>query len=300
MVTLDGRVLAVLFSTARVGYADRPNMSLVGIVDISQRVRLQERLQQVQVDFAHAARISILGELTASIGHEVNQPTAAISVQASAGLRWLDRAEPNLPEVRKCLEAVQSEAARARAIIARVRSMATRQTQEFTAVAMDDVVAEALGFLRSELQSRGVTAVHRRAEYPAWVLGDRTQLQQVLVNLLVNAIQAIAEADCENRRIVVSTRHSGSGVLCTVEDSGPGVEDQHHGRLFESFFTTKKGGMGMGLRICRTIVEGHEGQITADRAGQGGMRFSVRIPALRPARPGPEIGQAARPEQIPV
>ena len=280
MVTWDNRVLDVLFTTARVGPVNDLELSLVGTIDISQRVRAQERLRQVQAEFAHAARISMLGELTASIAHEVNQPLAAITTNAAAGLRWLNRPNPDMAEVRKVIENTATDAKRAASIVARVHGMATRKGPERILLSLDDVVREAVLFLRHEMESRDVAIQHRPDPAAPWVRGDRTQLQQVIVNLAINAAQAMTQAGSENRRIVITTVSPDASTLCcSVEDNGPGIDPEHVGRLFESFFTTKESGLGMGLPICRSIVETHGGRINAEGKGAvGGARFWFTLP----------------------
>lgn len=226
-------------------------------------------------------RVSTLGELTASIAHEVNQPLAAIAANGEAALNWLARAEPDLGRLRKLTANVIEDAHRAGDIIARIRAMAARKAVEQTRLSMNDVVREALQFLSHEVQSRSVDISHRLDPAAPQVLGDRTQLQQVIVNLAVNSMQAMAQAQSAQRTITIRTVAPDPAVLCCiVEDSGPGIAPEHFGRLFESFFSTKTGGMGMGLPICRSIIEAHGGSITADNGGaDGGARFSFTLPA---------------------
>jgi PAS domain S-box-containing protein len=279
LMTVDGRVIDVVFTNSRP--AATPDRSLVGLIDITDRVRTQDMLNRVQADIAHAARVSMLGELTASIAHEINQPLAAISASGQAGLRWLDRPEPPLGEVRNLTERIVANAQRAADIITRIRAMAARQAPEQRVVLLCEVIEEALLFLNHETQSHAVTIAHLKPSVALPALGDRTQLQQVIVNLVVNSMQAMAQAKSARRRIIIRTGLSGATtLLCTVEDSGPGIAPEHLDRLFESFFTTREGGMGMGLPICRSIIEGHGGRITADNDGaEGGARFSFTLPA---------------------
>lgn len=280
MVTWDDRVVDVLFTTARVGPINDLEVSLVGTIDISQRVRAQQKLQQVQAEFAHAARVSMLGELTASIAHEVNQPLAAIATNGAAGLRWLNRSIPDIAEIRKTIENIAVDTQRAANIVARVHGMASRKAPEQAFLSFDEIIREALLFLRHELESRSVTILHHPHPSAPQVLGDRTQLQQVIVNLAINAVQAMTQAGYEDRRIVISTvRQDAAMLCCSVEDNGPGIAGEHVGRLFESFFTTKESGMGMGLPICRSIVEAHGGRIGAEgSATHGGARFWFTLP----------------------
>lgn len=280
MVTWDGRVVDVLFTTARVGPINDLEISLVGTIDISERLRAQQKLQQVQAEFAHAARVSMLGELTASIAHEVNQPLAAIATNSAAGLRWLNRPTPDIAEIRKTIENIVVDTQRAANIVARVHGMASQKVPQQALLCFDAIVHEALLFLRHEMESRGVTITHQSAPSAPQVLGDRTQLQQVIVNLAINAVQAMTQAGYDERRIVISTVTQDEATLCcSVEDNGPGIAADHVDRLFESFFTTKDSGMGMGLPICRSIVEAHGGRIGAEGHGaSGGARFWFTLP----------------------
>jgi PAS domain S-box-containing protein len=281
LTTLDGRVLEGQFTVAFPPALDNLGIALNAFVDATEKNRAEARLQQVQADFAHAARVSMLGELTASIAHEVNQPLAAIAANGQAGLRWLARPEPDLAEVRALAESVVADARRAADIIARVRAMAARRAPEQTLLSLDEVIREAVLFLRQEVQSRAVSVSHHPAPAAPRVRGDRTQLQQVIANLAVNSMQAMTQAKSTNRRITIRTAVPNPVTLhCTVEDSGPGIEPGHLARLFESFFTTKEGGMGMGLPICRSIIEAHGGRIAADNGGaDGGARFTFTLPA---------------------
>ena len=285
LVGVDGRVIDVLFAVARLGAsADR---SLVGFIEITDRVRTQEMLSRVQADFAHAARVSMLGELTASIAHEINQPLAAITASGQASLRWLNRTLPDLDEVRELTKRIAMDAQRAADIIGRVRAIAARRDPEQALCLLDDVIREAFLFLQHEVQSRGVSVAHHAALAPPQVVGDRTQLQQVIVNLAMNSMQAMTDAGSEIRKISIRTAATETGtVQCSVDDSGPGISCEHMVRLFESFFTTKDDGMGMGLPICRSIIEAHGGSITADNASvEGGARFLFTLPAAAASLP---------------
>jgi len=280
LVTRDGRVIDVLYTVARTRMIEGLPISLVSMIDLTERVRAQEQLRRMQADFAHAARISMLGELTASIAHEVNQPLAAIAASGEAGLRWLARPTPDVGEARELTTRIVADARRASEIVARIRGMATRRVPEQMLLSLDDVIREALLFLRHEVESRGVAVSHFPALGPQKVLADRTQLQQVLVNLAVNAMQAMVQAASTNRNIIIRTAvPDPASVRCSVEDSGPGVEPQHVTRLFDSFFTTKDSGMGMGLRICRSVIEAHGGRIAADNESElGGARIFFTLP----------------------
>lgn len=276
--TIDGREIDALFTACFPPDTMNKGTLLIGVIDISERVRAQAVLAQVQSEFAHAARISMLGELTASIAHEVNQPLAAIATSAAAGKRWLGRPEPDLDEVRALIEAIAADAARAAGIIGRVRDMAMHRAPESALLSLNGLVEEALLFLRHELQEQGVTLSLDLAPDLPPVLADRTQLQQVVVNLAINAAQAMGQVEGV-RDLRIATRRDGATVQVTVADRGPGISGQNLARLFDSFFTTKAGGMGMGLPICRSILETHGGAIAATNAPGGGAVFTVTLPA---------------------
>ncbi len=278
---LNGEVFDALFTACFAPEAVANGKLLIGVIDISERVRAQGMLRQVQAEFAHAARVSMLGELTASIAHEVNQPLAAIATNASAGLRWLDRAEPDVAEVRALTQRIIADAQRAADIIARVRAMAGHRAPEPALLAINGVIEEAMQFLAHELQGQSVTPKLELARDLPLVLADRTQLQQVVVNLAVNAAQAMAKTPVSARRLAIRTRLDGAAVHVTVEDSGPGLDAAQQQRAFESFFTTKSSGMGMGLPICRSILESYGGAISASNAAEGGAVFVFTLPAAR-------------------
>jgi PAS domain S-box-containing protein len=280
LTTLDGRVIDVLYTVARPPMVENLPITLVSMIDMTERVRAQDALRQMQADFAHAARVSMLGELTASIAHEINQPLAAIASTSQASLRWLAQPTPNIDKVRKLTTDVTSDVERAAQIISRIRAMATGRIPEPVLLCPDDVIREALLYLRHEVATRREVVSHLPAINQEVVLGDRTQLQQVIVNLAINAVQAIAQAGSAKRNVSLRTVWQGPTTLrCSVEDSGPGIAPRDVARLFDSFFTTKSSGMGMGLRICRSVIEAHGGSITADNESSlGGARFYFTLP----------------------
>jgi len=280
MVALDGRVLDVLLTAARVGQTENRDTSLVGVIDISERLQAQDRLQQLQAEFAHTARLSVLGELTASIAHEVNQPLAAITTAGGVGLRWINRVPPDLDEVRESLNSMVVDARRASEIIARIRATATQRAPERVYLSLSEVIEEALLFLRAETESRSAVVVHTSATGIPPILGDRTQLHQVFVNLVMNALQAHVDQTLIPEISIHTQLVERDKLLCTVEDNGPGIKDSDLQQLFRNFFTTKETGMGMGLSICRTIVESHGGFINAQtrREGRDGACFTLVLP----------------------
>jgi PAS domain S-box-containing protein len=265
------------------GSRDRDGrLEYIGAVqDVTQRRLSEEALGKARSELAHVARVTSLGVLTASIAHEVNQPLAAIITNAESGLRWLDRAPPDVAKVRELTRRVVADARRASEIIDRIRTMATRRVPEPALLSLSDIIAETIVFLRHELQSKSVSVSLDLAPALPQVVGDRTQLQQVVVNLAINAVQAMAQSGAARRSLFVRTMLSDpETVCCSIEDSGPGIDPRHLSRLFDSFFTTKDTGMGMGLPICRSIIEAHDGTIRADNdSALGGARFSFALPA---------------------
>ena len=249
------------------------------ITDVDDRKRAEERLQQAQSDFAHAARLAMLGELTASIAHEVSQPLTAIRINSETAIRWLDRSELSVPKTRELMQRLLRDVGRATDIIARIRMMATGQTPQHVALVLQEVMEESLQFLRPELLSKGVSMSLDLSPTLPPVVGDRIQLQQVVVNLCINAMHAMAGSTRRSISIRAVLRDQDT-VRCAIEDSGPGIDPTHLPRLFDSFFTTKETGMGLGLSICRSIIEAHEGSILGDNnSALGGARFSFDLPA---------------------
>lgn len=277
---LNGETFDALFTACFAPESVAVGKLLIGVIDISERVRAQAMLAQVQAEFAHAARVSMLGELTASIAHEVNQPLAAIATNAAAGLRWLDRPEPDIAEVRALTQRIIADAQRAADIITRVRAMAGHRTPDPAPLAINGVVEEAMQFLAHELQAQDVTLTLALARGLPLVLADRTQLQQVVVNLAVNAIQAMAQTPPAQRRLTLRTELMDNSVLVSIEDKGPGIDAANTQRIFESFYTTKASGMGMGLPICRSILESYGGAIGVRNLESGGAAFLFRLPTV--------------------
>ncbi|MEJ1976966.1 MAG: ATP-binding protein [Acetobacteraceae bacterium] len=276
----DGTILDTLFFAAFSPVTGEENITLIGLIDVSDRVKAQEMLAQVQAEIAHAARVSVLGELTASIAHEVSQPLTAIETNTEASLLWLARSPPNIDEVRELSARTAAEVQRAADIIHRIRSMVVRTSPEQKNIALNPMIDEAVLFLRHELQRNDVeTSLQLGPDLPT-LFGDRVQLQQVIVNLAVNAIQAMALANSVVRELTIRTVATADRcVLIEVEDTGPGIAEDALGRLFESFFTTKATGMGIGLPICRSIIEAHGGQISvANRDDRPGARFAILLP----------------------
>ena len=249
------------------------------VVDMQDWKRAQEELRSTQAELAHMMRVMTMGELSASIAHELNQPLAAIMTNGQTSLRWLAQPTPDVEKTRELTKRIVADARRASEIIDHVRAMAIRRAPQQTRLSLGDLIEESMVFLRPEFQLRGVYVSLDLAPELPQVVGDRIQLQQVIVNLAINAVQAMAQSG--SRKILVRSMLSAPDtVCCAVEDSGPGINPRNLPRLFESFFTTKDTGMGMGLPICRSIIEAHEGHIRADNeSALGGARFSFALPA---------------------
>jgi PAS domain S-box-containing protein len=248
------------------------------VVDMHDWKQAQEKLRDIQAELAHRTRVMTMGEVVASIAHEVNQPLAAIITNGETGLRSLAPLEPDLGKARELITRVVADARRAAEIIRRIRTMASRQAPQREPLSLAEIVEESMVFLRQEFQSNEIAVSLDLTPALPLIVGDRTQLQQVIVNLTINAVQAMAQSGRGN--ILIRTMSAPETVCCNIEDSGPGIDPTHLPRLFDSFFTTKDTGMGMGLTICRSIVEAHDGHILADNnSALGGARFSFALPA---------------------
>ena len=238
-----------------------------------------EALAKAQSELAHVTKVIGLDVLTASIAHEVNQPLSAIIANGESNLRWLARDEPDIEKVLLLTKRVVADARRASEIIERIRDMTSRQIPKQQLLLVDDVINESLGFLYHELQEKGIAVSVELTPGLPQIVGDRTQLQQVIVNLTINAVQAMTGHEAAHRRISVRTMLSDpETVRCCIEDSGPGIDPEHFPHLFDSFFTTKETGMGIGLAICQSIVEAHGGSIRAsNESALGGACFSFDV-----------------------
>lgn len=247
--------------------------------DIEERRRAEQALDKSRAELAHVTRVTMLGEMAASIAHEVTQPLAAIVTSGEAGMRWLNREVPDLDEVRESVGQMINDARRATDIVRQLRSMAKRKEPDNAPVDLTSVVIQSIELMRREFQSHSVEIL-QSCEPSLWVCGDRVQLQQVIINLLMNAVQAMTGTDKARRVVEVSTRRTDDATLeVSVEDSGSGISKENASSLFTPFFTTKKEGMGMGLSICRSIVEAHGGRIWAESQENKGalMRFVLPL-----------------------
>lgn len=278
----DGRVkrLEVVASVERDAHG-RP-VEWTGVVrDVTALKAQEDALLRTRNELAHAARAGALGALTASIAHEVSQPLGAVTLDAAACLRWLEREPPELTEARAAAGRSLRDAQRAGEVVARLRALYSKAPEAAAPVDLDDAIRDVALLVRRELQRAGATLRLELGCPPGAVVGDRVQLQQVVLNLLLNGAEALALA-AGLRALTVTSRRvvDADEVEVAVRDSGPGIEPRAQARLFDSFFTTKPGGMGMGLSISRTIVERHGGRIDWSPNADGpGVTFRVRLPS---------------------
>ena len=239
----------------------------------------QARNAATQAELARVARLTTMGEMAASIAHEINQPLAAVVNNANAGLRWLNARPPNIDEVRAALTRIAKDGERGGGIIESIRAMLKKGVRQRSAINLNELIRDVMGLTQGQLQRHGVSIRSELADDVPSVVADPIQLQQVILNLFMNAAEAmISISDGERLVCVRSERHDGGGALLTVEDSGPGIEPELAQRIFEAFFTTKAEGMGMGLSICRSIVESHGGRITVTGAVPRGTVVQVTLP----------------------
>lgn len=249
------------------------------VVDMHDWKQAQEDLRNTQAELAHITREMTMGELAASIAHEVNQPLASIVTNGETGLRSLARPAPDVEKVQELTKRMVADARRASEIIDRIRAIVTGRKAQLVRLSLEDIIDESMAFLKHEFQSRGISVSLNLATELPQIVGDRTQLQQVIVNLAINAMQAMADSGRRNIH-VRTTLLAPETVCCAIEDSGPGVDSAAFPRLFDTFFTTKEAGMGMGLPISRSIIEAHGGRIRVENNSTlGGARFSFELPA---------------------
>jgi PAS domain S-box-containing protein len=254
------------------------------LMDITAAKLAEEELHKAQAELAHVTRVTTLGELTASIAHEVNQPLAAIVTNGQAALRFLANATPDLDEARTALTSIVNEGLRAGEVIESIRAMFRNVDQEKAPIDITKLVRDMLGLMRGELQANDVSVKTKLDDDLPDVRGNRVQLQQVILNLIRNAIEAMSSGTNGSRVLrITSVIHEPDDVLVSVGDSGPGIDPENTDRIFETFFTTKPQGTGVGLSICRSIIEGHKGRLWASFGIDHGAVFNVLLPAVRSA-----------------
>lgn len=276
---LDGRVLDLVLRIS-VSSADAPwSNLLIMAADVTERNDARRRAEHAHAERAHEARVSMLGQLASSIAHEVNQPLTAIINYGKSAKRFLDRPKPDLRELDVCLEKILSNSTRASDVVARVRGLARKTSPETTPLNLVELIDETIGLIQREAQSHSVTIVRPRSSSIPTIFGDRVQIQQVLINLIMNSIQAMAGTTARSRELRIDMRATAAKfVEVSITDCGGGFPAEREGRIFEPFFSTKAEGMGLGLPICRSIVESHGGSIQARNNSLNGSVVTFTLP----------------------
>jgi two-component system, LuxR family, sensor kinase FixL len=249
--------------------------------DITESKRSRDALERAQTELAHMNRVMMLGELTASIAHEVNQPLTGVVTTGAASLRFLDRDPPDLKELREAIESTINDGMRASEVVQRIRALSKKTDPHKVPLDINDIIRDGIRLLRREFSDHNAFVHLELTPTAPHVIGDRIQLQQVIINLVMNGLEAMANVVERPRRILVrSTQAEPDRVLVEIQDTGPGVEPENLDRLFNAFFSTKPNGMGMGLSICRSIIQAHGGKIWASSNPKGGsiFQFTLRGP----------------------
>ncbi|MBB4189760.1 hypothetical protein GGE07_006458 [Sinorhizobium terangae] len=269
------------------------------LIDIDDRKRAEAALQAANDRLARASQVASLVELSASIAHEVNQPIAAALANAQAALRWLRKDPPDLAEVREALDDVVKDGTRAGAVIDRIRSLFKNAPPSLENLDITEALTEIVALSRGKALKNGVSLQIQLAEGLPAVRGDRVQLQQVMLNLITNAIEAMSDVDDGNRNVRITAGRDDDNVFVTVQDSGPGLTQATFERVFEPFYTTKPTGLGVGLSICRSIIGAHNGALWATNAEKGGAVFSFTVPISTSANCRIGVLDAVMPSQAP-
>jgi C4-dicarboxylate-specific signal transduction histidine kinase len=266
----DGSRVPVLVGGATFGELRHQGVAFV--VDLTERKRAEAEL-------AHANRVATMGQLTASIAHEVNQPLAATLLNAETAVRWLAHQPPNLEKTKQSIDRIISGSKRATDIVSRIRDFSKKAPARKGDLEINEAILDITRLTRTAMSEHRVLAKMQLSEGLPHILGDRVQLQQVILNLILNAIEAMSEVSERSRELLISTSAVESGsVLVAVSDSGPGLPPASHARIFEAFYTTKASGLGMGLSICRSIVEAHGGRLWATPNEPHGAVFYMMLP----------------------
>lgn len=279
IVDRKGQVHDILFTCVSIRQGGH-RRAVISMLDIGDRLSAQAALDSLRAEFAHAARISLLGELSASIAHEISQPLTAIATSSQTGRQSLARPEPDLAGAATALERVSSYAQRAREIITRVRAMASGRAPVLGETRLADLVTGAMPLVEAQARAMRIeiSVCDRSSERRISV--DRTQIEQVIVNIVVNAMQVIDSHAPAERRVAIEIFDRAEMACCAISDSGPGLPAERLESVFQRFVSTKPDGMGLGLALCRSIIDAHEGTIVADNASPlGGARFAFELPA---------------------
>jgi PAS domain S-box-containing protein len=281
----DGTRVPVLIGVA--SFEGSGNEGVAFVLDLTERKQAEETLRegaqryhQAQLELAHANRVATLGQLSASIAHEVNQPIAAVANNASAALRWLGKGPPDLEKARQALSRILANSNRAGEVIGRMRALLKKAPLRKEYVDINEAILEVIAFTRGEVTKNGISVKTQLVEGLPVIQGDRVQLQQVILNLIINGVEAMNSVAERPRELVISTGEAPSeGVLIGVRDLGPGLPLVSPERIFDAFYTTKPSGLGMGLSICRSIIEAHGGRLWANANIPRGATFQFTLPA---------------------
>ena len=248
------------------------------VMDVTASKQAEEALFHSQAKLAHVTRVTSMGELAASIAHEINQPLAAVITSGESCRRWINRPEPNLDEARRSLDRIIQNSCRASEVIACIRALSRQSDVQRKTEVFDDIVSDSLSLMQHEISSHQVRLAVQTQAQGACVNGDRVQLQQVIINLIINACQAMADIHDRSRTLRISTSTQDNEAVLEVADCGSGIAQDILATLFDPFFTTKQNGLGMGLAICRSIIEFHGGRIWVASTVGVGTQFLLAIP----------------------
>jgi PAS domain S-box-containing protein len=273
----DGGRVPVLIGAAAFDQARDEGITFV--LDLTELKRAEAAAREMQMELAHANRVATMGQLSASIAHEINQPLGAAVTYADAGLRWLAANPPNLDEVRQAFRLILESGVRAGEVMDRIRALVRKAPPRKDSLEINEVILEVIALISREMEKNGISAQTQLSESLPAIQGDRVQLQQVILNLLINAVEAMSGTSEGPRELLISTAKNDMGALVSVRDSGPGLMPEGVERLFESFYTTKPGGLGMGLSICRSIIEAHSGRLWASANEPRGAVFQFTLTA---------------------
>jgi PAS domain S-box-containing protein len=273
----DGSRVPILLGAA--SFDESENQGVAFVLDLTERMRAEAEVREMQMEVAHANRVATMGQFTASIAHEVNQPIAAVVTNAEAALRFLGRHPPDLEEVREGLDSILKDANRAGDVIGRIRELIKKAPPRKDWVDMNEAIHEVIELTRGEAVKNGASVQTALGEGLPLIEGDRVQLQQVALNVIINAVQAMS-ADAEGPRdlTITTAQAEPNGVLVAVKDTGPGLAQANLEQLFAPFYTTKPGGLGMWLSICRSIVEAHGGRLWVTANLPRGAIFHFTVP----------------------
>jgi PAS domain S-box-containing protein len=272
----DGKLIWIQLYVFKIPDRESTGQHTFGMsFDITEKMQAQDDLQVAHAELARSVQVSRMAAMTASIAHEINQPLAAIVTNASAGLRWMAQTPPALDEARECFGQIVGDGQHAADVVQSVRAMFKSKELTHASIDLNQLIHEVLTLVQGTLQKRGIVVHTELDKMLIRVAGNRIQLQQVIFNLVTNAIEAM-ELVTDRRMLIKSVLESHGDVRVTVEDSGNGIDPENIGRIFDSFFTTKAEGMGIGLSICRSIIESHGGRLWA-LPGKGAV-FQFTLP----------------------